>query len=82
MVCGRLPLAVALVVQIKFLVILREPVTRSYSHYQHDRRHKKGSAAPPDTFAAAIKEELQVSSCAWNRAISMIVRLLGGVWAL
>jgi hypothetical protein len=42
----------------KIIVILREPITRAYSLYNHARRH--GKSGVPDTFAAAVRDEAQV----------------------
>ena len=38
-------------------MILREPITRAYSLYNHARRKSKGV---PETFAEAVRDEVQV----------------------
>lgn len=38
-----------------FVVLLRDPVTRAYSHYQHNRRHDR----EPRSFAAAVEAEVE-----------------------
>ncbi len=43
--------------QIRFLVVLRDPVSRAYSHWQHELRHGKETRT---TFAEATKDELEV----------------------
>eukprot|EP00043_Microstomoeca_roanoka_P018446 m.197770 g.197770 ORF g.197770 m.197770 type:complete len:211 (+) comp16827_c0_seq5:772-1404(+) len=57
---------------IKLLVILREPVTRGYSHYQHDMRRKGPKPGQPldssnpfhtekySSFIHAVQEELSI----------------------
>lgn len=44
--------------QIRFLVILREPISRAYSHWQHE--HRRGKDVPSN-FAEAVHDELLVS---------------------
>lgn len=44
--------------QIRFLVILRDPISRAYSHWQHE--HRRGKDAVSSTFAEAIRDELAV----------------------
>lgn len=55
---ARLSLNALLFLQLRVLVILRDPISRAYSHWQHELRRGK---QVPTTFADAVRSELQVT---------------------
>ena len=63
-VAGHLP-------SMRLIVLLRNPVSRAYSHYHHSREFGR---EPIDTFEAAIAAEGQRTDAAWDRLVATGVR--------
>ena len=63
-VAGHLPAT-------RLIVLLRNPVSRAYSHYHHTREFGR---EPLDTFEAAIAAESQRTDAAWDRLVATGVR--------